>query len=163
MYKNRKQIRMIISWIAVLIWMAVIFNLSAQPAVESSGLSNKVTKLIIETVTKVVALDIESSTTIDLVSKLDHIVRKVAHGVVYFILGVLVINALLQSRIKGLKGAILSIGICVLYAISDEVHQMFVPGRGPQVKDVLIDSVGAVIGIGIYYIIIKTMERKFAK
>ena len=36
---------------------------------------------------------------------------------------------------------------CSLYAISDEVHQLFVPGRGAQVKDVFIDIAGAAVGI----------------
>ena len=35
----------------------------------------------------------------------------------------------------------------MLYAISDEVHQLFVPGRGGQVKDIVIDSAGAIVGI----------------
>jgi VanZ family protein len=37
--------------------------------------------------------------------------------------------------------------ICVLYAISDEIHQSFVPGRGPSIIDVFIDSTGAITGI----------------
>ncbi|WP_431191604.1 VanZ family protein [Peribacillus frigoritolerans] len=40
----------------------------------------------------------------------------------------------------------LAILIYALYAISDEVHQLFVIGRGPQVKDVLIDSAEAIVG-----------------
>ncbi|WDC84212.1 VanZ family protein [Caloramator sp. mosi_1] len=39
--------------------------------------------------------------------------------------------------------------ICFVYAASDEFHQYFVPGRGPRVKDVLIDSLGAIVGIGL--------------
>jgi VanZ family protein len=42
---------------------------------------------------------------------------------------------------------------CVLYAVSDEVHQLFVPGRGAQVTDVLIDNAGAFVGIGIYEVL----------
>jgi VanZ family protein len=42
---------------------------------------------------------------------------------------------------------------CILYAISDEVHQLFVLGRGAQVVDVLIDSLGAFVGIGMYRVI----------
>jgi VanZ family protein len=44
----------------------------------------------------------------------------------------------------------LTLLICVLYAISDETYQIFVPGRSAQLSDVLIDSVGAVAGIVMY-------------
>ena len=48
---------------------------------------------------------------------------------------------LLQIREK------LSLAVCVLYAALDEWHQSFVPGRGPGIKDVMIDSSGVVFGI----------------
>ena len=41
----------------------------------------------------------------------------------------------------------LALFLCITYAISDEAHQLFVPGRGARLKDVLIDSFGAAIGI----------------
>ena len=54
----------------------------------------------------------------------------------------------------------LSFLVCVLYAISDEVHQLFVPGRGAQVKDVFIDSAGAIVGVGLYLIISRIMKSR---
>jgi len=42
--------------------------------------------------------------------------------------------------------------------MSDEFHQLFVPGRARQLKDVLIDSTGATVGIGIYLLVIKYLE-----
>lgn len=153
MDKNKKQIVMLISWTALLLWLVLIFYLSAQPAAESDGLSNKVTEVIIETVGRLVPLDIESSTTVDLVSRFNHIVRKFAHFGVYFVLGVLKMNSLRISGMRGRKAFILSIVFCVIYAVSDEVHQLFVPGRGAQVKDVLIDSAGAIVGIWLRIII----------
>ncbi len=67
------------------------------------------------------------------------------------------INAFRASGVYGYKGIAFALLVCVLYAISDEVHQMFVPGRGPGIKDVLIDSVGATVGIGMYMLIIKML------
>jgi len=148
MFNYNKKI--ILSWIAVFIWMLLIFKLSAQPATQSSELSRNVTKVIIETIGKVIPLDIEISTTTDLVSQFNHTVRKFAHGAIYFVLGVLLMNALRASGVENSRGVILALFICVLYAISDEVHQLFVPGRGGQIKDVIIDSFGAVVGIGFY-------------
>jgi VanZ family protein len=49
--------------------------------------------------------------------------------------------------------------ICVLCAMLDEFHQLFVPGRGAQVKDVIIDTVGAIVGIGVCGIWGKLIKR----
>jgi VanZ family protein len=98
-------------------------------------------------------LDSETSTTADLVAKFNHVVRKFGHFGIYFTLGILVLNALTVSGVRGFKGFIFSLVFCILYAISDEVHQLFVLGRGAQVVDVLIDSLGAFVGIGMYRVI----------
>jgi VanZ family protein len=150
MDKNR--ITIILSWTAVLLWLVLIFSLSAQPAVESNGLSIKVAQLIIENVGRLVPLDIESNTITDLVLKFNHIVRKFAHFSIYFVLGLLVTNAFVRSGVRGFKAFIFSLVFCILYAVSDEVHQLFVPGRGAQVTDVLIDSLGALVGIEMCYL-----------
>ncbi|MFP5109854.1 VanZ family protein [Neobacillus sp. C211] len=55
------------------------------------------------------------------------------------------------------------IGICVLFAVSDEFHQLFVAGRGAQVKDVFIDSAGAIVGIVIYGIVNRFLSKKSVK
>ena len=136
------------SWLLVLSWMLLIFSLSAQPAEQSSQLSGGITVTVIETVEKVMPnLSINRDT-------LSHLIRKNAHFFAYLILGVLVTNALYYStKMQVKKQIILSFIICVLYAISDEVHQLFVPGRSGEVKDVLIDSAGAGVGIFIYFLL----------
>jgi VanZ family protein len=157
---DKNKIIIIFSWTAVLSWLVLIFYLSAQPAVVSDGLSKKVTKVIIEKVGCLVPLDSETSTTADLVARFNHVVRKFAHFGVYFVLGVLMMNALRTSGVIGFKGFLFSLIFCILYAISDEVHQLFVPGRGAQVTDVMIDSLGSFVGIGMYKVIGKlTVSR----
>ncbi|WP_427338140.1 VanZ family protein [Caloranaerobacter sp. DY30410] len=89
----------------------------------------------------------------DLVLKFNHIVRKFAHFGIYFVLGLLVTNAFVRSGVKGFKAFIFSLAFCILYAVIDEIHQLFVPGRCAQVTDVLIDSVGAFGGIGMYEVL----------
>jgi len=150
-FKNQKMI-IILSWTVVLLWLVLIFSLSAQPAEQSDGLSKKVTEVIIETVERVVDLDSEKSET-DLVEELNRLVRKYAHFSSYLVLGLLVINAFSRSKVIGFKAFTFSFMFCILYAISDEVHQLFVPGRGAQVTDVLIDSFGAFVGIGMYGVV----------
>jgi len=49
--------------------------------------------------------------------------------------------------------------ICVFYSISDEFHQAFVPGRGSQIKDVLIDGAGAIVGSSLYLVLIKINKK----
>ncbi|GAA0317264.1 VanZ family protein [Bacillus carboniphilus] len=142
MYKSRK-LHIYGSWIIVVAWMVLIFNLSAQPAHQSNKLSKGVTGTVVETIHKV-----NPSTEIT-VDSLNHMVRKNAHFIVYLVLGILVVMALSVSGVLGWKTIIYGLGLCVLYAISDELHQIFVPGRGAQVKDVMIDSSGALVGIGI--------------
>ena len=57
------------------------------------------------------------------------------------------------------KKYLLAFLICVIYAISDEIHQLFVPGRAGQVRDVLIDSAGSLLGI----IIVMAFEKLLIK
>ena len=80
------------------------------------------------------------------------LMRKSAHFISYLILGFLVSHAMKNETSAAFiwkrRGA--SLLLCVVYAISDEFHQLFVPGRGPLLKDVLIDASGAALGILLY-------------
>lgn len=150
------KLKKIISWLLVGLWMLLIFCFSHQPATQSSGLSTEVTEIILSIVDKVAP-----SATIDL-DLFHHIVRKNAHFFVYLILGILVINALRSLKYENIgnyKMIVLAILICALYAASDEIHQLFILGRAGQLKDVLIDSAGAMVGIlgygGIYFMTLK--------
>ena len=139
--KNKNKI---ISWLLVLSWMALIFYLSHQPATQSSSLSSGITQRIIKVIEKIapnLELDWEA---------FHHFIRKNAHFFIYLVLGVLVVNSLRAMDYPNLTGyqlVGLAVLICVLYAISDEMHQIFIPGRAGQIKDVMIDSGGAIVGI----------------
>ena len=69
----------------------------------------------------------------------DLVLRKIAHAGEFAVLGALLLRALRDER------AALAAGIA--YAVSDEVHQHFVPGRVGSPLDVLIDSVGVAVGV----------------
>ena len=126
----------IIKIILVLVWMAVIFFFSNQKAVDSTKLSNR---LIKNTIVKI--LNIKDENKIDQLVKP---VRKSAHFTIYLILGLLVLNCF--DKIKK-QTIIYSILICILYSISDEIHQFFIDGRSCEILDVLIDTTGSFIGI----------------
>lgn len=153
-YKSKKIIKTI-SWILVLLHLGLIFYFSSEPAVESEEISTNVTEIVTQIVQRVTPkkesdLDIES---------LHHLIRKNAHFFLYLVLGVLVMNAMRRSGVYGSKGIILTILICVLYAISDEFHQTFVLGRSGEVRDVIIDSAGVIVGILEYLGLAKIVKR----
>lgn len=162
---NKQNIKIIASWTIVVLWLALIFTLSSQPAIQSNSLSKKVTEIVMRKVGSLLPLSVESSTTTDMVSHLNNFIRKSAHFGIYFILAILVMNALNQSKIKGFRAAIFTLIFCILYAASDEAHQLFVPGRGAQIADVIIDSTGAFLGILVYVLIfeVKILSKIFCK
>lgn len=149
MIKNKNS-KIYIAWFLVILWMAVIFYMSSQPAVESNGMSRGVTKLIIQFVRIVYPLDIEVDATQFWVDRFNHTVRKLGHVTEYLILGIFVANAYKKSGVNGCKLMMYSLILCFAYAVSDEFHQYFVPGRGPGWGDVMLDSFGAALGIIIY-------------
>lgn len=96
---------------------------------------------------------IASIFNINNISLLSLIIRKLAHFTEYLILGVLVINMFTKNNVK--KSYLLSILLCIIYATSDEIHQIFTPGRACQIKDILIDSIGSITGIYLFKLLKK--------
>ena len=107
---NKNQPSRLLPLVAVILWAALIFSLSSIPGLHS-GLSK------------------------------DFLLRKIAHVTEFFILSYLLYRAFATSF--SLKKGLLFFcvgGLCLLYAISDELHQSFVPTRSPAFIDVMIDS-----------------------
>jgi len=76
---------------------------------------------------------------------------KMAHAGVYAGLALLLVRAFaggLPGRITP-KTALLAVAVTILYGVSDEWHQLFVPGRTSDRADVLADAIGALVGTGI--------------
>lgn len=153
MKSNRK----VLSWSLVILWMVLLFYLSHQPARDSNKLSSGVTQWAMEIVDKILpGVDLDLKT-------FNHIVRKSAHFFAYFVLGILALNALKTNKVEGSRGVVLAVLICILFAISDEIHQLYVPGRGGQIKDVLIDSAGSIFGTTLFSIIHKKTHTNECK
>lgn len=150
MKKHIVDLRIIISWIAAFIWMAVIFFFSAQPAVASDGLSKGFMLVIIKAVSWIYPLDVESSTTQDWIDQFNGAFRECAHAAAFFILALLVYNALRRTGFKGLKAFFTVLVFCALYAVSDEIHQIFVPGRACEMTDFVSDCFGILMGLILY-------------
>lgn len=124
--------------------MSVIFFFSYQPAPVSNELSKGITEQLvqlIETIFPHVEMEI---------NQFNSKVRKLAHFLNFLVFGIVVMFAVRRIRVFRKKSVLIAFLICTLFAITDEVHQLFVPGRGAQLQDVLIDSTGACVGIGLY-------------
>lgn len=132
-----------INIILVIIWMIVIFMMSSFDANTSSNQSNFIVDIIV---------NIFNIRNIDILS---FIVRKLAHFTEYLILGILVYNLIHSYN----KKVIVGIVICILYAVSDEIHQLFVPGRSCQLLDIFIDSMGSIMGISLLIFINYIREK----
>ncbi len=132
------------TWGGVVAWMGLIFSFSAQPGSDSGALSGSIVESLLQMWHALFpAVSLEADT-------LHFIIRKGAHFTVYFILGLLVAQALSKSLQIDKKHVLVTIVICCLYAVSDELHQAFVPNRGPSAWDVLLDTTGSAVGTFIY-------------
>lgn len=84
------------------------------------------------------------------------------HFGAYFSLGITLWWALGLGRFTPRTRILMAWGLAVLYGISDEFHQSFVPYRTPDIRDVLVDAIGAVIGIWIATLISRWVEAYLA-
>lgn len=101
-------------WILLFAWMGLIFYLSHQPGIPK----------------------FEDYST-------ELLVKKIAHVLVYAILMGLWWRALLSTRPATLSTLLMALGLTILYGISDEWHQTFIPERHGKVADVFFDTAGA--------------------
>ncbi|MBQ8317523.1 MAG: VanZ family protein [Lachnospiraceae bacterium] len=175
----------IVFWVLVFLWMGVIFFYSHRPAEVSAQDSYEVGMMT----GHIVVEDFEEWSFVDQLAfamKVDHPIRKLAHFTEYLILAVLLCGAVYGGRTEESAGTVyggkdeVSAGavnggkprpwlrwllpwlIATLYAVSDEVHQYFIPGRSCQVGDVMIDSAGACVGVLVVMGIVHLLGRKRA-
>ena len=138
--------------VLAILWMVVIFWFSSCPAEESGSMSHSVGY----TIGKLVIPDFENlpeQKQAAFADRIDYPVRKAAHVTEFAILGFLLAGSvfgssgrqLTKAQLRNLSAAALAVGFA--YACSDEIHQIFVPGRAGRFSDVLIDSAGVLLGI----------------
>ena len=147
MWWNVMRYKEIISWILVVIWMIIIYYLSSQSATVSSDVSFKITDVVYQLLNNVFN-NIKVET-------LDSFIRNLAHFALYFVLGILLLNALYYNNLDKRNNVFIALLICASYSISDEIHQIFVPGRAFQISDIIIDILGSLTGIWGYQMLIR--------
>lgn len=138
----------IVFWVLTLAWIAVIFHLSAEDAMESSSLSQGILSFFNE---------VFNTNMTD-----DSVLRMVAHASEFALLTFLSYMALSstnkisnktsysESPVKLMRSdnemnIIFTLWFAILNSIFDEYHQLFVPGRDGSILDVMIDMIGIVI------------------
>lgn len=151
MQHNRKTLRLIL-WGLVIALLISIFLLSSQPATSSAKLSTSIAEHTIEIYEKFTGTDIT-------IKQWDHKLRKAAHFSFYCVLAILVMTLCLVSGISRKWSILITLVVGVIYASIDELHQLFVNGRGASVRDVGIDSLGVILGITIIWIFSRRWKR----
>lgn len=136
--------------ILLIIWIIVIFSLSNDSGLKSTGKSDQVVHIV----KNIINIQNEDSLTL--------IIRKLAHFTEYLILGLLIINVLKDYSKITIKLVLFSILLALIYALSDEFHQLFIKSRNGNILDVLIDILGSTIGISIYFLKYKIAIKKKA-
>ncbi|MBQ8892271.1 MAG: VanZ family protein [Bacilli bacterium] len=150
------KIKKVISWILVLIWLIVIFFFSAMDSDNSNQKSKQVINTVVETTINTtndlgIVKEPSDAKRNEIVVTLNMPLRKCMHALVYFILSLLLLNALHLSRFKNYKLYLICVIVCIIYSLFDEYHQTFVNGRTGQLLDALIDTLGSIIGLIVYY------------
>lgn len=137
------------AWLLFLGVSVAIFLFSAQPAVQSSNLSQGV---LHEILTHVVA-DFDTMPIQEqqgLLSLYHNLIRKTAHFSLYTLWGFSLSLLLFLHGCGFKKQCTITAAGGFLYAAGDELHQLFVDGRGAQLTDVLLDLTGVLAGVGVF-------------
>ncbi len=159
-----KKIVRILSFLPAVTWMVLIFSFSAAPAVESSETSDGISYKIVKVMAALPFLDWEEEELEEKAETLHVPIRKAAHFSEYALLAVLWVIPLGCMTKTNKKRMIVALLLCIMYAVSDEIHQLFVPGRDGNIKDVLIDTAGAGFGILVWRFIFHNFScRRRAK
>lgn len=156
MYRWKKRITGTI----IFIWMIIIFAFSAQPAQQSSKTSHSVSYKIAEWQNRIFRQGKTEDALSDQAESMQLVIRKSAHMGEYAILAVLLYLHFSCYPLKRQQTLLLSLGITAGYAASDEIHQLFVPGRAGRLSDVCIDSLGGMIGLTVCLIISRLHDKR---
>lgn len=129
-------------WLPVILWCALIFGFSADAG------STRRTSRILRPILRWFNPDISEET----IRRVQFGVRKTAHVAEYAVLALLIWRARRRParndrRPWNWREAGLALAFVAAFALSDEFHQLFVPSREARAGDVLVDSLGAALGL----------------
>ncbi len=133
--------------------MVFIFCMSAENSTQSSHSSGNLISMLAKIFNKDF-LDMSLEQQADYIEMFQLFVRKAAHFTIYSLLGFcLSVGMLTYKRLLVYCRCLFAFLVAVVYAATDEIHQLFVPGRSGEFRDWLIDIVGAFLGCSLVFII----------
>ena len=144
----------IITIILIVLWMILVFYLSNQIADDSAELSGGLTRKVLQ------ILHIIDGKTVEEQAIIETVFRKLAHFCLYTAGGILILLHINLYKITGKRKILTSWFLGTAYAVTDEIHQLFIPGRSGEIRDVCIDSLGIIIGIILLFKFLKFIERR---
>lgn len=148
MRSHNKMIWAAVFLAAAVLWVCVIWHFSAQPASQSSALSDGICLRVARHIAVRFHPDWQTGQIEELAGRLVVPVRKSAHMSEYAVLGFLLAGAVRCIGVQRIRLYFpTALAVVYLCAAADEFHQTFVPGRDGNVIDTLIDSTGGAVGI----------------
>lgn len=124
----------------MILWMALIFTMSTGVGRDTHSVGILVR--LIRTFDPPAAREMR----LEVLHLIDYVLRRCAHIVEYMVLMLLVFRTVQHGRSRLCwKKALFAFAICVAYAVTDETHQRFVPGRTASIRDVMLDSSAALV------------------
>lgn len=135
----------------------IIFGFSSQDSKESGSLSEKITLFVADKIPSIKEKTGQEKESI--INRMEKIIRKLAHFSIYTIVGLLLMGLASTFNLNDGKKIIISLVIGIIYATSDEIHQSFVPGRSPQITDVMIDTMGVLLGILLIMLVLNIYSK----
>lgn len=140
----------IVAFVPMVLMMIVIWGFSSNTGDTSSQQSMGIVTRIIQFAECVTDTELTVDECVEWEERIHTPIRKVAHMTEYMIFSWTVALPFLLYKKKRNWISIVTLAYCICYAAIDEIHQLFIPDRAGRVVDVLIDSIGILIGIAIF-------------
>lgn len=126
--------------------MMIIFSFSAKPADTSNEKSMFIANHVLTVYENITHHTYVGEERAEILGKINHVVRKGAHFCEYALLACTFALHLIAINKKGLWLFLIPVIFAALYSVTDELHQLIVPGRACRISDMLLDTCGAVTG-----------------
>ena len=138
----------VLSWVAVAVWACLIFFMSSNTSTglnEGLGIFSSIYRAMQDVQAQVLGPDAD-------------VLSSIAHFCEYTVFGGLLANAL-RCHMPLRRACVAAMACASLYGMSDEFHQLFVPGRMCDPVDWMVDTAGATLGSGIFYAVQRKRKR----
>ena len=144
------------------LWQGVIYGFSAENSSESSGRSQGICVSLAELLTSGDE-DVTEIEIIELSERIEPPLRTLAHMFCFAVLAGLYFLLFTSFGACAWHRAGFSVGCTLIYAVFDEIHQYFVPGRSMQLVDIAVDTLGAILAVCtlslIFRLVLKRRKR----